>query len=68
MNWLAVLDVLLLIIVLLLSTYVFSLKQRIDYIETWLEDHFDEVIDLEGIAKEFGFLVYDEEDEDESKD
>jgi hypothetical protein len=68
MNWLAILDILLLIIVFLLATYSFSLKHRIDYIETWLEDHFDGVIDLKGVAKQFGFLVDDEEDEDESKD
>lgn len=67
MNWFTVVDLILLLVVFLLSTYVFSLKHRIDYVEAWLEDHFDGVIDLKGITKEFGFLLDDEEDEDESE-
>jgi hypothetical protein len=67
MNWLAVVDLILLVVVFLLASYTFSMKNRIDYIEAWLEDHFNESIDLEGVAKEFGFLLKDEEDDDESE-
>jgi hypothetical protein len=67
MNWLAVFDLILLMVVFLLATYTFSMKNRIDHIEAWLEDHFDESIDLDSVAKEFGFLLDDEEDEDEEK-
>jgi hypothetical protein len=67
MNWLLVIDLILLVVVLLLSTYTFSMKDRIDHIEAWLEDHFDGSIDLESVAKEFGFLLNDDEDEDEEK-
>lgn len=64
MNWFTVVDLILLVIVFLLSTYIFSLKHRIDYVEAWLEDHFDGALDLEGVVKEFGFLFEDDEDEE----
>jgi hypothetical protein len=67
MNWLLVVDLILLVVVFLLATYTFSMKNRIDYIEAWLEDHFDGDIDLDSVAKEFGFIFDEEEDDDESE-
>jgi len=67
MNWLVVVDLILLSVVFLLSTYTLSMKHRIDHIESWLEDHFDGDIDLDSVAKEFGFIFDDEEDDDESE-
>jgi hypothetical protein len=43
------------------------MKHRIDHIESWLEDHFDGDIDFDSVAKEFGFIFDDEEDDDESE-
>jgi hypothetical protein len=68
MNWLVVVDLILLVVVFLLSTYTLSMKHRIDHIEAWLEDHFNGDIDFDDVAKEFGFIFEDEEeDNDESE-